>query len=268
MSGARLFTRTLGELLITAGALVLLFVVWQVWWTDVQAQGAADQALEQVQASFAEYGQDRGSGSDTGTLPDEAEETADPVPTTAAPTTIPPPEPVRTSPPTRTAEPEPPARPTYRQGDGVAIVHLPTLDQVVAVQEGIELEILNRGVLGHYPHSALPGEIGNFAVAGHRTTYGAPMWDLDALQPGDPVVVETTEGWSVYLMQRHRVVLPHQVEVVAAVPDQPGVEPTEAWMVLTACHPRFSAEQRLIGYALLDRTVPRADGPPPELGAT
>ena len=61
------------------------------------------------------------------------------------------------------------------------------------------------------------------------------------------------------------MVYPWETEVLAPVPDRPGAEPTEAWMVLTACHPKFSAQQRLIGYALLDRTVPRAEGPPPEL---
>jgi sortase A len=244
MTWGRLVVRTVGELLVTAGALVLLFVVWQLWWTDVQASATADQALEQLQQSFAE--------------PDPAAPSPDPAPVTGTPTAAP----GDGADPAPTRDDAPPA---YEPGDGVAIVHLPSIDQTVAVQEGVTLDVLNRGVLGRYPHSGMPGEVGNFAVAGHRTTYGRPLWDLDSVRVGEPVVVETAAGWSVYVMQRHRVVLPHETEVVAPVPDHPGAEPTEAWMVLTACHPRFSAAERLVGYALLDRTVPRDQGPPPEL---
>lgn len=237
MTWWRLVVRTTGELLITVGGLVLLFVLWQLWWTDVQAAATQERAVEQLQAAFA------------GGRPGGAPEGAQPGRATASPGS-----PVGEA-------------PAYEPGEGIAIVHLPTVDRVVAVQEGVQPEVLNRGVLGHYPHSAPPGEVGNFAVAGHRTTYGRPLWDLDAVRPGDPVVVETADGWAVYVMQRHRVVGPDQTEVVAAVPDRPGAEPTRAWMVLTACHPRFSAEQRLVGYALLDRVVPRSEGPPAELRA-
>lgn len=236
MTRTRLLVRTLGELLMTAGGLVLLFVVWQLWWTDVQAAATADRALEQLQETFA--GTAEAPAPTSPGTPDEPEPTA----------------------PDAAGE-----EPAYEPGEGLAIVHLPTIDQTVAVHEGVDLDVLNLGVLGHYPGTALPGEVGNFAVAGHRTTYGRPLWDLGEMRPGDPVVVETAAGWSVYRLERHRVVYPSETEVLAPVPDRPGAEPTEAWMVLTACHPKFSAQQRLIGYALLDRTVPRAEGPPPEL---
>ncbi|MDQ3359695.1 MAG: sortase [Actinomycetota bacterium] len=85
------------------------------------------------------------------------------------------------------------------------------------------------------------------------------------MSPGDPVVVETADDYHVYTFERTRVVTPEQTEVLAAVPDDPSAEPAQAWMVITACHPKFSAAERLIGYALLDRTVPREAGPPAEL---
>lgn len=217
----RLVARTVGEVLLTAGGLCVLFVLWQLWWTDVQAGATADKALEQIQATFVAPAEDETTS---------GEPTAD-----------------------------------FAPGDGIAVVHLPTIDQTVAVQEGVGLDVLDRGVLGHYPHSALPGEVGNFAVAGHRTTWGRPLWDLASVKPNDPVVVETAEGWFVYAMDRHRIVNPWDTQVVAAVPDRSGVEPTQAWMVLTACHPKFSAAQRIVGYAVLDRVVPRDEGPPPEL---
>ncbi|PZU43080.1 MAG: class E sortase [Arsenicicoccus sp.] len=156
---------------------------------------------------------------------------------------------------------------TWAQGEDLALVHLPTVGELRPVAQGVDLSILNLGVLGHYPSSDLPGEVGNFAVAGHRTTYGAPLWSIGELQPGDPVVVETQEGWFVYALDRTQVIAPTQTEVIAAVPGDPAAEPTKAWMVLTACHPKFSAAQRIAAFALLDRFVPRADGAPPEVGA-
>ncbi|OLT15662.1 hypothetical protein BJF80_09760 [Serinicoccus sp. CUA-874] len=145
-------------------------------------------------------------------------------------------------------------------------MHLPTVGELRPVAQGVALPILNLGVLGHYPSTDLPGEVGNFAVAGHRTTYGAPLWSIGELRPGDPVVVETAEGWHVYDLDRTEIIAPTQTEVIADVPGEPGAEPTQAWMVMTACHPKFSAAQRIAAFALLDRFVPRADGPPPEVG--
>ena len=80
---------------------------------------------------------------------------------------------------------------TPAEGEDLALVHLPTVGELRPVAQGVALPILNLGVLGHYPGTDLPGEVGNFAVAGHRTTYGAPLWSIGELRPGDPVVVET-----------------------------------------------------------------------------
>lgn len=133
------------------------------------------------------------------------------------------------------------------------------------VNEGVELSVLNRGVLGHYPETAAPGGIGNFAVAGHRTTYGRPLWDVALLRPGDPVVVETATDYYVYRLSELRIVQPDQTEVVAPVPGRPGAAPTERWMVMTACHPKFSASQRIVALSRLDYSQPRSAGVPTEL---
>lgn len=227
----RALARGVGELMMTAGGLLLLFVVWQLVWTDVIAAGTSARERESIQAQF-------GGQPD----PDLIDRLAEgPL---AADDEV----------------------PQFEEGEGFAIVHMPTIDAEVAVLEGIELSILDLGVLGHYPDTAMPGQVGNFAVAGHRTTWGRPLWDLGEMQQGDPVVVETEEGWFIYTFERQRVVFPHQTEVIAPVPDEDGVEPTEAWMVLTACHPKFSAAQRLIGYAAYDRFEAREDGLPAELG--
>ncbi len=259
MGVARATAGVVGELMMTLGALVLLFAVWQFWWTDVVADAASEDRVAALQESFASGaeisggttqggdGAQGGSGGDPDERPQQDESIGDsPGPADPDDTT------------TDT---------TWAQGEDLALVHLPTVGELRPVAQGVDLSILNLGVLGHYPSSDLPGEVGNFAVAGHRTTYGAPLWSIGELQPGDPVVVETQEGWFVYALDRTQVIAPTQTEVIAGVPGDPAAEPTEAWMVLTACHPKFSAAQRIAAFALLDRFVPRADGAPPEVGA-
>ncbi len=137
-------------------------------------------------------------------------------------------------------------------------MHLPTIGEVRPVNEGVQLSVLNHGVLGHYPGTAEPGGVGHFALAGHRTTYGRPLWAVASLRPGDPVVVETATDYYVYRLSELRIVQPEQSEVVAPVPGRPGTAPTERWMVMTACHPKFSASQRIV--ALSSR--PLADDVP------
>lgn len=154
----------------------------------------------------------------------------------------------------------------YARGDLVGVVVVPSIDLELPVLEGIDADVLNQGVLGHYPGTGSPGSVGNFAVAGHRTTHGAPLYNLDEIEPGDAVVVQTPGGWDVYTMERRRIVDPEAVEVIAAVPDRPQATATQRWMVLTSCHPKLSAAQRMVVYARLDRQVPQDQGPPPELG--
>ena len=215
----RAIVGVVGELLLTAGVLVLSFAAWFVWGTDASVAPAQEQAVTRLHERFA-----------------------------AAPAAG------RLAPPSA--------------GEEFAVLTIPRVDDDPRpIVEGVGLPVLQRGV-GHVPGTALPGEVGNFATAGHRVTYGRPYRHIDRLRPGDPIVVETTTGWSVYRFVRHRIVAPSATEVVAPVPDRPGVRPRQAWMTLIACHPPFSARQRYVGYALLDRTVARVAGPPPELAST
>jgi sortase A len=118
---------------------------------------------------------------------------------------------------------------------------------------------------GHYPDTAAPGQVGNFSVAGHRIK--KIFWRLDELKPGDVVGVETKDSWFVYKVYGHEVVKPSAVQVVAPVPDQPGVSPTKALLTLTTCNPKFNNYQRLIVHAQLvsttkrDQTLPDAGMP-------
>ena len=148
-------------------------------------------------------------------------------------------------------------------GQAVGIVRIPRFGGSFArpVLEGTDRDTLIKGI-GHYAGTAMPGVVGNFAVSGHRTTYGRPLHNIDLLRKGDVIVVETKASYVVYAVARHVIVTPDRVEVIAPVPQRPGVHPTAAWMTLTTCHPKYSASQRYIVFAQLVRVIPRAKGLP------
>jgi sortase A len=116
--------------------------------------------------------------------------------------------------------------------------------------------------IGHYPGTAMPGQVGNFALAAHRVTSGKPFNAIADLQVGDALVVETAVGWYIYRVTETTIVLPTETSVIAPVPGQPGVEPTSAMITLTTCHPMFSTRQRFVVHGVLESTSPRSDGRP------
>jgi sortase (surface protein transpeptidase) len=187
------------------------------------------------------------------------------------------------------------------EGDGIAKMYVPSFgpDFVFTVLEGTTEEILAVGP-GHYRDTALPGQPGNFAVAGHRVGKGAPFNDLDLLSSCDAIVVETADQWYVYrvlplpgeaakwVMDKTRtphcagvgplpglyaevvgkeVVLPSQTEVIAPVPGRPGVDlpvvEQAKLITLTTCHPQFSARERLIVHGVLVAQYPKLAGQRP-----
>ncbi len=150
-----------------------------------------------------------------------------------------------------------------RPGASFAVLRIPRLgeDWRRPVVEGTTLDDLDGGI-GHYRGSALPGQVGNFAVAGHRLTHGSALREIDRLRLGDRVVVETAAGWYVYRVTGSLVVTPDRVDVVAPVPEQPGVAATSAVLTLTSCDPLFGSSHRYVVHASLESTRARADGPP------
>jgi len=136
-------------------------------------------------------------------------------------------------PPGAASEPLPAAPP----GDAVAIVDIPRIGVRQAVVEGTEVGDLRKGP-GHYPATSLPGESGNVAIAGHRTTYGAPFGRLDELEAGDVVRLVTSRGRLRYEVLGHKVVNPSDTRALA-----PSAENR---LTLTTCNPRFSATERLV----------------------
>ncbi|MBN9105254.1 MAG: class E sortase [Propionibacteriaceae bacterium] len=205
-----------GELMITAGAFLLLFVGWQLWWTDVTSDADAGQAVTVLQENFDD-------------------------PSWVQPKRV-------------------------HLGDAFAIIRIPRFGAGFArpVYEGTTRDVLQRGV-GHYPGTVLPGEVGNFALAGHRTTYGKPFNQIDKLRDGDVVLIETKATWYVYRVTGHQIVAPTQTSVILPVPDEPDAEPTAALLTMTSCHPEFSARQRFIVHGELEATYPHAQGVPAEV---
>ena len=216
--------RGLGELLITAGLVLLLFVAYQLVWTNVEAHRQTDKVADSIREDWA-----HGRPSATGT------------------TTRP-----------RAAKVD--------FGRGFAFLHIPRLGKRwnVPVVEGVDLPDLARGV-GHYPETALPGQVGNFAVAGHRATNGEPFAYLDRVRPGDVVVAETRSRWFTYVVDRTRIVSPTSTWVLDPVPGKPDEQPTQALLTLTTCNPRWASYERLIVFGHLVQERPKRDGPPEAL---
>lgn len=238
----------LGELLITTGVLVLLFVVWQLWWTDVTAgreQARAVSGLEQrferparAAGSTARSTQSTPPGSAPAGDSSGAAAAGDPLVSFTGITT----------------------------GTDFAIIRVPRFgdDYARPVLQGSGTEELEQGV-GHYVGTAMPGQVGNFAIAGHRTTYGRPFHDIDKLRRGDAVIIETKRDYYVYRVRSHTIVRPWQTEVIAPVPEHPGEQPRARWLTMTSCHPKYSATYRYIAFARFDEKIPRAKGLPPSL---
>jgi sortase A len=233
---------------ITAGVLILLFVVYQLWGTGIreaQAQNKLEREFKEklAQANSADSAVVGSSSASTSTSSGSATTETLPV-TTAA------------------AEPAPP------EGEVLGKIEIPKIGLSAFVIEGVGDDDLHNGP-GHYPATPLPGQQGNAAIAGHRTTYGAPFASIDELAPGDPITVTTLQGTFTYAVIRqedgsgHIIVSPNAVEVLNEVPGK-------NLLTLTACHPKYSASKRIIVFAELQGApkpaAPRsADLPKPEL---
>jgi sortase A len=200
-----------GRVLVTVGLLILLFVAYQLWGTGIYEARAQSDLESEFDRDLARR---------------EPQSTTS---TTAGTTST-------------TAPVELPATPAA--GDPVGVIKIDKIGVDKVVVEGTTVPDLRQGP-GHYAGSAMPGQLGNAAIAGHRTTYGAPFGDLDQLAPGDTISVRMLTGtWRYQLTRDPFVVSPSQTEVLDPVPG-------EATLTLTTCHPRYSASERLIVQARL-----------------
>jgi sortase A len=256
--------RGLGQLLITAGLVLLLFVVYEIWVSNLFADRKQHQVHQQLATAWR-VGQDPLKGQDRLNLP-IGKQVVLPV------------------------------------GGGFANLYIPQFgkDFVKTIVQGTDDASLDEGP-GHYVNSQLPGQIGNFALAGHRVGKGEPFLNLDQLHPGDKVIVQTASNWYVYTVlgdanayaaalrltspsaraaaiaaslaatdsqgvPGREIVSPNAVQVIAPVPDHPDETPTRALLTMTTCHPKYTANQRMIVHAVLTRSIPnRGSGVPREL---
>lgn len=233
-SAGSAFLGVLGELLITAGLLLGLYVVYQLWWTDVVGVQAQTELSEEFEAAVA----------------DSPELAAEP----------------QLGPPMVQELPA-------LSGDTFARLWVPSWDAgetqyVRPVTEGTDrATVLDPLGIGHYEDTAMPGEVGNFALAGHRQSHGKPFYDVDKLTEGDELIVETAEAWYVYRVSSWEIVMPSDVEVIAPNPLDPSAPPEQAMITLTTCHPLFSTRERYIVHGTLESWMPRDAGRPAALVA-
>lgn len=253
----------LGELLITAGVLLLGFCAYVLWGTSAYTNEAQASLREELEESWA-----RGEPAPIVALPSPTQAPLpddNPVIIDEGPEEIPDevPEANEEEDPSIVAGKPPRRSRTYIPGRAIGLIRIPELGTrwEKAVVEGVSRAALRRGP-GHYPGTAEAGEVGNFVISGHRTTYGAPFRQIDELEAGDEIIFETRERIFVYKVMRQEIVSPRASGVLLPVPRDPEASktPTRRLLTLTTCHPEYSARQRLIVYAELARSEPRRSG--------
>ncbi|MFF7682494.1 class E sortase [Microbacterium sp. NPDC007973] len=224
----------IGDLLVTAGVLVLLFVVWQLWIGDVIIGSQFKNEARDITESWA----------------------ADP----------PPPAPSDTSTPGVPPTADPPAMTQPDDAQIFGVVRIPRLgpDYQFRLAGGVSASrTLDPIGLGHYPDTAMPGQLGNFAIAGHRGSHGAPFADLPSLHIGDAIVVETETGWYTYRYRNLEYVRPDAVDVLLPLPQHPEIEVTDRIITMTTCSPRYGFSERAIAYGVFESYTPRTEAGPP-----
>jgi sortase A len=220
-SPAVVASRAIGEVFITTGVLMLLFVSYQLWWTNVRAHAQADKETSSLQDDWASGKRNPG---------------------------------------------------TFAPGQGFAILHIPKLDVVVPIAEGVSnKKVLDRGMVGHYSEGALKtampdAKTGNFALAGHRNTHGEPFRYINRLTVGDAIVVETQDKYYVYKMASVLpVTSPSNTSVIDPVPKGSSFTGPGRYITLTTCTPEFTSKYRLIVWGKMVEERPRSKGKPDAL---
>jgi sortase A len=178
---------------------------------------------------------------------------------------------VVSSPPTQRGRDDIPVQREPAVGRTVAVVVIPrfgaTWSRVIrqGVDEAAILNSFDAGV-GHYPGTAMPGAVGNFAIAAHDTGYGDAFRDVGKLRLNDLIYVQTEDGWYTYRFRNFQWVQPSEVGVIQPVPEQEGTVPTSRLITLTTCDPPYNAQEREIAYGTLEH-FQAGPGPRPSAGA-
>ena len=229
----------IGELLITAGVVALLYVSWQMWIGDIiyetERAAEADALSQQWQEQYEEH-------------------TPAPVPSEEA-----------------TGEPaavEPVVAPEAADAEVFGTMYVPRwgADYHQFIAGGTSrARTLDPIGIGHYPGTPMPGGDGNVALAAHRTTFGKPFNRLADLHVGDAIVIETQDGWYTYRFRTLEYVTPDQTEVLLPVPQQEGAVANGRYLTMTSCSPMYSLAERIVGYSVFESFTPRSAGAPASL---
>lgn len=221
----------IGETFILLGVAMLGYIVWQPWYTSIVVQGEQRELASSLSSTWEQPAE----------------------------------------------KPEPGTVPIVAQmadGEDFATVHIPAFatEFINVMSEGTSAEkVLNldaKGV-GRYSKSSQLGAIGNTAFAAHRSgAYTAPFREVDALRVGDPIFIETPDGWYTYRYRSSEYVWPSESDVLSPFPrmDVSSEEATDRILTLTSCHPKnLGISERVISYSVFESFSPRDEGVPQEL---
>ena len=218
-----------GELLLTAGVVVLLFIAWQnvfnSWVLNGQQNGAASQLGKQwlENAAPAPSGSPSASGGGQASVGPDADIPVESEPANAQP---------------------------------IAVIYVPRFgtDWKRTIREGTGLDVLNsaQAGVGHYAKTGMPGAVGNFAVAAHDTGYGSTFLHMQNLRLGDKVYVQTKDGFYTYAFRNYQYVQPNETAVLDPVPRQDGSQASDRILTMTTCNPPYHTVERLISYSVLE----------------
>jgi sortase A len=226
------FLNVIGELLITAGVLVLLFLAWQMWVNNAVVAASAQQAVTQDSRAWS---------------------SATPDPALAEKTDFGP----------------PPVMRRVGVGQTIANIYIPRLgpENTRRIVESVQPTVsLNRGFYGHYPQTSLPGETGNVAIAAHRGGWGTGAKQAQLIRTGDHIYLESPQGYYAYTVRNIEYVMPTSVNILDPVPGHGATAPAgQSILTLTTCSPQDGNIERLAIYAVLDSWRPLSAGPFDEL---
>jgi sortase A len=232
-------TGVTGEVLVTAGALMGLFLAWHLVLNDTIQGDRQNQSASALAQQWK--------------VPESAsaeQETATAI--------------------VNPSNEEPPVTVSPAEGEAFALLYVPRFgpDYVRTIAEGVDVEkVLNsrRLGVGRYLESDQLGAYGNFALAAHRTTFGAPFGNIGELRIGDQIYVEVPEGWHAYEFRNLEYVWETDVKVLNSFPKLEEEAPGARVITLTSCHPKFTVSERVIAYGLYSGWYPRDGGPPTEI---
>lgn len=216
-----------GELLITLGIVLMLYVAWELWWTNIDSAQAQQEVTNNLVQNLGDV-----------VIPEAKDDDKDYGPAPVS---------------------------EFGSGETFGIMYFPTWGSngtYHPVTNGVGDDVINNLGIGHYPNTQQPGEKGNFAVAAHRQTHGQVFWDIDKLHEGDKIYLQTKDGYYTYTWSKTEIVNPSDGEVLLPVPHEWGAEPTDSILTMTTCHPKYTTRQRMIAYSELTDWRPLDAGPP------